>query len=292
MSHLTTLRARTLSQQTHWSLSLVATLAYEAGNKFSFVPVNTNTGAVTINIESLGAQSIVTAAGNALNAGDLAAGSRYQIEYDGTNFVIDTSVVDLGAIIANLSEETTILDADKLAFSDASASDTAKYITLANLRDTLALGLILDSEQEPTSDVSEIAVTSLSVYRDVTVIFLLEIGNNNLDFECRSSAGTWRTLARLSAVGGTSRYWGSITFRNFGRNNDVKISHGSFGSDSNSVDRSDNSGETDAGGAVAGWSTYTEQWDEFRIAPTGGNIEGSDADKRAYVAIYGEGTGD
>ena len=59
--------------------------AYSAGQMFGFVAANTNTGATTINISSLGAKSIVTPLG-ALVANDLVSGYFYIIYYDGTNF--------------------------------------------------------------------------------------------------------------------------------------------------------------------------------------------------------------
>lgn len=60
--------------------------AYATGNLFSFVAVNTNTGAVTINLNSLGAKSITKQGTTPLVAGDLVSGQVYLIEYDGTRF--------------------------------------------------------------------------------------------------------------------------------------------------------------------------------------------------------------
>lgn len=61
--------------------------AYSAGQKFSFVSAGANTGAVTINIDSLGAKSITKLGTTALVANDIpAAGVLVEIEYDGTRF--------------------------------------------------------------------------------------------------------------------------------------------------------------------------------------------------------------
>jgi len=60
--------------------------AYATGNMFSFVAANTNTGAVTININSLGAKAITKIGSTALAAGDIVAGAVILIEYDGTQF--------------------------------------------------------------------------------------------------------------------------------------------------------------------------------------------------------------
>ena len=63
-----------------------APTAYATGNKFSFIAANTNTGASTININSLGAKSITKSGTSALVAGDMVSGQVYLIEYDGTRF--------------------------------------------------------------------------------------------------------------------------------------------------------------------------------------------------------------
>ena len=60
--------------------------AYAAGNQFSFVVANTNTTAVTINIDGVGSKSITRTGSTALVAGDLIAGQVALIEYDGTRF--------------------------------------------------------------------------------------------------------------------------------------------------------------------------------------------------------------
>ena len=63
-----------------------AIAAYATGNLFSFVAAATNTGAATINLNSLGAKSITKSGTTALVAGDLVNGQVYLIEYDGTRF--------------------------------------------------------------------------------------------------------------------------------------------------------------------------------------------------------------
>ena len=60
--------------------------AYAGGQMFKLIPANTNTGAVTININSLGAKAITKNGATALESGDLAAGVLYVLEYDGTQF--------------------------------------------------------------------------------------------------------------------------------------------------------------------------------------------------------------
>ena len=63
-----------------------AIAAYATGNLFSFVAAATNTGAATINLNSLGAKSITKQGSTALSAGDIVSNQLYLIEYDGTRF--------------------------------------------------------------------------------------------------------------------------------------------------------------------------------------------------------------
>ena len=60
--------------------------AYTAGQIFSFVVGTTNTGAVTLNIDGLGAKSVTRAGTVALAAGDMVTGQVALVEYDGTQF--------------------------------------------------------------------------------------------------------------------------------------------------------------------------------------------------------------
>jgi hypothetical protein len=71
--------------------------AYATGNLFSFVAANTNTGAATININSLGAKSITKQGATALVAGDITSGRVYLIEYDGTRFQLVNSASPAGS---------------------------------------------------------------------------------------------------------------------------------------------------------------------------------------------------
>lgn len=62
--------------------------SYSTGMMVIFTPANNNTGATTINIDSLGAKSIVKGDGTALESGDLQASTAHFMIYDGTNFVL------------------------------------------------------------------------------------------------------------------------------------------------------------------------------------------------------------
>lgn len=57
-----------------------------AGFSQRFKAGNTNTGAATVNVDSLGAVAIKRLNGDALSAGDIVSGGIYDIAFDGTNY--------------------------------------------------------------------------------------------------------------------------------------------------------------------------------------------------------------
>ena len=66
--------------------------AYAAGQMFYFVAAGDNTGAVTLNINSLGAKNVTKNGTTALVAGDIKSGQTVAVIYDGTRFqVVSTS---------------------------------------------------------------------------------------------------------------------------------------------------------------------------------------------------------
>lgn len=66
--------------------------AYTTGHVYYFVATADNTGAVTININGLGAKSITKSGSTALAALDIRAGQSYSIFYDGTRFQLSSGI--------------------------------------------------------------------------------------------------------------------------------------------------------------------------------------------------------
>jgi hypothetical protein len=60
--------------------------AYATGQRFSFVAAGANTGATTININSIGAKAVTKNGTTALVAGDIPSGAVVDVVYDGTQF--------------------------------------------------------------------------------------------------------------------------------------------------------------------------------------------------------------
>lgn len=72
--------------------TLTGLTAYTAGLTVRFTAAGANTGAVTLNIGSLGAINVVRADGVALVTGDILSSGTYEAVYDGTSFKLQGSV--------------------------------------------------------------------------------------------------------------------------------------------------------------------------------------------------------
>lgn len=75
--------------------------SYPTNMTVHFKAAATNTGAVTLNVNSLGAKNIYKASGGALGAlaaGDLTIGAFYTVRYDGTQFVLEGSTGGVSSV--------------------------------------------------------------------------------------------------------------------------------------------------------------------------------------------------
>lgn len=91
-------------------------VAYLEGQRFRFKANFTNTGAATINVNAIGAKSIVKTNGNALQSGDIGSGLVCEVVYDGTNMQL---VSTLG--ITKLSQDSKEIYAEDAGGTDAYA---------------------------------------------------------------------------------------------------------------------------------------------------------------------------
>lgn len=69
--------------------------AYVTGQEFSFKANTANTGPATLNINGLGAKTIVKYVNTALADGDIAAGMICTVRYDGTNFALQNPIANI-----------------------------------------------------------------------------------------------------------------------------------------------------------------------------------------------------
>jgi hypothetical protein len=91
--------------------------AYAAGQTFQFIASASNTGATTININSIGLKSITRDGTTALVAGDIVSGGAYQLIYDGTQFQLTNS--------SNASVQVTSFSAGTTGLTPSTATTGA-----------------------------------------------------------------------------------------------------------------------------------------------------------------------
>ena len=74
------------------AVGAVGMTAYATGQQFTFVAAGANTGATTLNINSIGAKAITKNGTTALSSGDIVSGSVAEVVYDGTQFQLISAI--------------------------------------------------------------------------------------------------------------------------------------------------------------------------------------------------------
>lgn len=159
---------------------------YVAGMTISFVAVNTNTGAVTIDVDGLGAKNIFVGSASPLSGGEIVAGRIIQLEYDGTRFQLQAlSLADNTVTTAKLvNGAVTLAKLDSLIYGTTGASRLLQ-LTASNAVDTS----VLSSKIQPIT--ASVAANALTVTLNPTV---LDFRSNTL------SSGTINTRTVGAAV--------------------------------------------------------------------------------------------
>lgn len=115
--------------------------AYVSGQVFWIKASFANTGAATINVDSLGAKDLRKTASVALASGDIASGAIHAICYDGTLFQVVTVAQPLDGTITALANLSWSSDTPVLQFT---AADTVSLTSAPKLT-TLDLGNATDA---------------------------------------------------------------------------------------------------------------------------------------------------
>ena len=163
---------------------------YVQGLEVTFKAGGTNTGATTININSLGAKTIKHRDGSAMVAGDITTGRMYTIAYDGTDFIL-TSGGEI--LVSQLQESITprVLVGDSGAISSAATVDFDDVFT-------------------STYDVYEIELIRVKPATDSTEL-LIRTGASGSTYDSGASDYSY-SLIRLNA--GTNTVAGSSSASN------------------------------------------------------------------------------
>lgn len=107
-------------------------VAYAGGDKIRFQASAVNTGAVTINVNSLGAKTVLKHNDQALEAGDIENGQEIELIYDGTNFQM---ISPSGNFISSADKETLTDGSD--AASLHSHSNSSSLISFNSSQSTV-----------------------------------------------------------------------------------------------------------------------------------------------------------
>lgn len=151
--------------------------AYAAGQLFYFVAGGANTGAVTLNVDGLGAKAITRDGSTALAAGDINSGEIVVVIYDGTRFQMINAANSFGNTTingtltvtgkSNLAEVSTpSINASVAAVTTltaAGASVTSANIGTAVVTTLTATGASVTSANVGTAVVTNLTATGASV---------------------------------------------------------------------------------------------------------------------------------
>lgn len=137
--------------------SVAPITSYSVGYQVSFVAVATNTGAMSIDIDGVGAKSIVTDVSTPLVAGDIPAGKVVYIEYDGTRFqVINPSAFNNARVAGTLRVQGAINAAQGANIPSAATLDltsaTGNFVHVTGTTGITAITLAQGYQRTVTFD--------------------------------------------------------------------------------------------------------------------------------------------
>jgi hypothetical protein len=179
-----------------------ALTAYATGNQFAFVAANTNTTAVTLNIDGLGAKAITRDGSTALVAGDIISGKAQLVVYDGTRFQLlnSPSFTDLKATTLAVSGASTLTGTVRIGTSITSYTLNVGG-SVASTNGTIASGL---SYAGSTALIGAFSNHNLGFMINATAAMTLDISGN-------LGIGTASPATRLqSAIDATDANVGQI----------------------------------------------------------------------------------
>lgn len=157
-----------------------ALTAYAAGQMFWFVSAGANTGAVTLNVNSLGAKNVTRDGSTALVANDIASGEVVVVVYDGTRFQMlspntfngtlpvasggtgQTSYTNGQLLIGNTTGNTltkaTLTAGTGVTITNSTGSITIAASTLTGITSSTMTALGTNAGDSVTSGTSNVAI--------------------------------------------------------------------------------------------------------------------------------------
>ena len=205
--------------------------------------------------------------------------------------------VTAGGTVVKNSSGSTILDLKPTSQATAEAgTNNTEIMTPLRVKQSIEAnatggGWVYIASFEPVTDVQSINQFIGNGYRSVRVSFGAQTVMSGGQFivQAGQTTGTMRNVIQASG-NGTDSFFGSVLISNF--NNHVsgipKVSTGLIGmGDGDFIDRSDSIDYTEVDRSQSSYASYNEAWEYVGIAVNTGYIEGSDADRRAWVYVEG-----
>jgi hypothetical protein len=157
--------------------------AYATGQTFYFIAAGGNTGAVTVNINAIGAKAVKKTDGSALISGDILTGAAVQIMYDGTNFQLLSDSNGTNETVGNLT---------------VTGTTTATGLITANGGVSGALNGSLGATTPSTVVATDLTTTGNTILGNASTD-TLNVGNGDLVKDASGNVG----------IGVTPPAWGS-----------------------------------------------------------------------------------
>ena len=164
--------------------------AYATGQTFYFLAAGGNTGAVTVNINAIGAKSVKKTDGSALISGDILTGAAVQIMYDGTNFQLLSDSNGTNETVGNLT---------------VTGTTTATGLITANGGVSGALNGSLGATTPSTVVATDLTTTGNTILGNASTD-TLNVGNGDLVKDASGNVGLG--IASPSALGKVLNLYG------------------------------------------------------------------------------------
>jgi len=215
-------------------------------------------------------------------------------------FDVRTDVIQAataGGTVVKNSSGSTILDLKPTSQATAEAgTNNTEIMTPLRVKQSIDAnatggGWLYIASFEPVTDVSSLNQFIGNGYRSVRVSFGAQTVMSGGQFYVQAGQTTSSMRNVYTASGnGTDSFFGSVLISNF--NNHVsgipKVTTSVVGlADGDKLDRSDGLDHSEIDRTQASYASYNEAWEYVGIAVNTGYIEGSDADRRAWVYVEG-----
>jgi hypothetical protein len=181
---------------------------YTAGAQFSFVAQNTNSGAVTLDIDSLGVKAVTKAGATPLVAGDIVGGAMVLVEYDGTRFQLLTS-----SISSSLSLSGTLTVAGAVSMSSTLTVGGALSVAGVSTLSTILEGATVTAAAPASTTQFDASTQAVQFYTtNAANNWTLNVrGNVSTSLNTLMSIGQSLSVTVLATQGATPYYQTTMT---------------------------------------------------------------------------------